>query len=89
MLCDHALVETDATFILDSVESRGYSMHSCVHSWTKHVVNERWDGSLARLALHCVGRHVPMSDKPQYWVMQRRLVRHANRGRGFLSSGPG
>jgi tetratricopeptide (TPR) repeat protein len=88
VLCDHALVEADATFRIDSTESRGYSMHSCVHSWTKHVVNEGWDSSMARLALHCVGRHVPMLDRPQYWVMQRRLVRHANRCRGFLSTAP-
>jgi hypothetical protein len=58
VLCDHALVEVDAAFDGDSKESRGYGMHSCVHAWTMHVVNEKWDNVLARLALKCVGLHV-------------------------------
>lgn len=40
VLCNYALVEVDATPIEDNVESRGYSMHSCVHSWTIHAVND-------------------------------------------------
>ncbi|KAF1952737.1 TPR-like protein [Byssothecium circinans] len=87
VLCDHALVEADSTFENNSVESRGYSMHSCVHSWTVHVVNDRWDDRMARLALRCVGLHVPARDWPQYWVIEQRLIRHANRCCGFISSG--
>jgi hypothetical protein len=62
VLCDHALVEADATSKDDSIESQGYSMHSCVHAWTKHVVNERWNNRMARLALRCVGLHVPSTN---------------------------
>jgi hypothetical protein len=39
-------------------------MHSCVHLWTKHVVNEEWDSNMARLVVNCVGLHVPDSDRP-------------------------
>lgn len=87
VLCDHALVEADATSKDDSVESQGYSMHSCVHAWTKHVVNERWDDALAGLALRCVGLHVPDNSRPKYWVIQQRLLGHANRCQEFISVG--
>jgi hypothetical protein len=32
VLREHALVEVDTTLREGSAESRGYSMHSCVHS---------------------------------------------------------
>jgi tetratricopeptide (TPR) repeat protein len=84
VLCDHALIETDTTLQDDRVESVGYSMHSCVHSWTKHVVNEGWDSNMARLVVSCVGLHVPRSDRPQYWVVQQRLIGHANRCQEYV-----
>jgi tetratricopeptide (TPR) repeat protein len=87
VLCDHALVEADATLREGGKESRGYGMHSCVHAWTKHVVNERWDDALAGLALRCVGLHVPDDSRPEYWVIQRRLLGHANRCQEFISVG--
>ncbi|CAN9148983.1 unnamed protein product [Alternaria alternata] len=79
VLCDHALVEADATLREGGKESRGYGMHSCVHAWTKHVVNEGCDNALAGLALRCVGLHVPDNSRPEYWVIQQRLLGHANR----------
>ncbi|PZC88543.1 hypothetical protein A1F95_10868, partial [Pyrenophora tritici-repentis] len=78
VLCDHALVEADTTLGEGGKESRGYGMHSCGHAWTKHVVNGGWDDGMARLALRCVGLHVPSTDALQYWVTQQRLLRHAN-----------
>jgi tetratricopeptide (TPR) repeat protein len=86
VLCDHALVEAEAEAVSrkDTKESRGYGMHSCVHAWTMHVVNERWDDGLARLALTSVGRHVPSTTAPQYWVTQQRLLRHANRSQSHI-----
>ena len=87
VLCDHALVEADATLREGGKESRGYGMHSCVHAWTKHVVNERWDDALAGLALRCVGLHVPDNSRPEYWVIQRRLLGHANRCQEVISVG--
>ena len=71
VLCDHALIEAEVMFGGgSSKESRGYGMHSCVHAWTMHVVNEEWDDGMARLVLTCVGLHVPSRDVLQYWVTQ-------------------
>ncbi|KAI9874601.1 MAG: hypothetical protein M1830_009576 [Pleopsidium flavum] len=72
VLCDHALVEFQDT-------SSGYGMHSCVHAWTRHVLNKEPDFSMARLALRCVAFTVPATTAADYWVLQRRLIPHANR----------
>jgi roadblock/LC7 domain-containing protein len=61
------------------VESKGYSMHGCVHAWTIHVLNQEWDYGLARLALKFVASHVPKSKEDKWWVTQRRLLQHASR----------
>jgi tetratricopeptide (TPR) repeat protein len=84
VLCDHAIIQADTTLQHDCVESLGYSMHGCVHSWTKHVVNEEWDSNMARLVVNCVGLHVPDRNVPQYWVVEQRLVGHANRCQQYL-----
>jgi tetratricopeptide (TPR) repeat protein len=86
VLCEHALIEADVTFQDDSEESLGYSMHSCVHSWANHVVNEDWDVNIAKLVLNCVGLHVPDHRRPRYWIVEQRLVGHANRCREFMST---
>jgi hypothetical protein len=62
-------------------------MHSCVHSWTKHALNEKWDNNMVRLALSCVGLHVPNSNRHQHWVVEQRLVGHASRCQGYLGRG--
>lgn len=87
VLCDHGLVDADTSFRGDSIESPGYSMHSCVHSWTTHVINERWDVTMATLALTCVGRHVPRSSKQRYWVLEQRLMGHINHCSEYITSG--
>ncbi|OCL02321.1 tetratricopeptide repeat domain-containing protein, partial [Glonium stellatum] len=79
VLCDHALAEADVASGIDSMESRGYSMHSCVHSWTVHVLNDGWDHRMARLALNCIGSHVPDRERAKYWIIEQRLLRHAKR----------
>jgi hypothetical protein len=79
VLCDHALVEADATLLGKRVESQGYSMHACVHSWTVHVVNQDWDAKMGGLALQCVGRHMPDRNQLDLLVTERRLMRHAAR----------
>jgi len=58
VLSDHGLVEPDNSS-QEVIESRGYSIHSCVHSWTIHVLNQEWDEDLAKLATTLVGSHVP------------------------------
>ncbi|MCJ1271049.1 hypothetical protein MMC22_010948 [Lobaria immixta] len=71
LLCDHALIESVK-------DLNGYSMHSCVHAWTRHVLDAEKDISMARLALTCVGSAVPVKDG-EYWALGRRLLPHAHR----------
>jgi hypothetical protein len=54
-------------------------MHSSVHSWTVHVLNEEWDADMAALALECVSRHLPGHNQHNSAVMEWRLMRHAGR----------
>ena len=47
-------------------DTESYSIHPVVHDWCV-------------LALTVVGFAVPESTEPEYWVMQQRLLPHANR----------
>ena len=78
VLSDHGLVEVD-TSSQECVESRGYSIHGCVHSWIIHVLNQEWDYDLARLALKLIGSHIPEQEAVKWWLTQRRLLQHAAR----------
>jgi tetratricopeptide (TPR) repeat protein len=73
VLSDHGLQE--------QVESRGYSVHGCVHLWIINVLNQEWDSDLAKLALKFVGSHVPApgNESTKWWLTQRRLLQHAAR----------
>src|SRR5579871_561231 len=86
VLCNHGLIDVDKSFE-GSGESQGYGMHSCVHSWTVHVVNQEWDSKMAEIALECVGRHVPEDNAQHSWLTQRRLLRHLSRCWGFIIDG--
>ncbi|CAG8395624.1 unnamed protein product [Penicillium salamii] len=79
ILCSHGLVEADPTTTLQRVESGGYSVHGCVHSWMMHVLNQGLDKSMAWTAVRCVARRVPSPDKHEFWLIQRRLIAHADR----------
>jgi tetratricopeptide (TPR) repeat protein len=63
----------------ERVESGGYSIHGCVHSWVVNVLNQEWDSNLAKLALKFVGLHIPGRESVQWWLTQRRLLQHAAR----------
>jgi tetratricopeptide (TPR) repeat protein len=78
VLSDHGLVEVDMSS-QEQIESRGYSIHGCVHSWTIYVLNQEWDSDLAKLALKFVGSHVPGKESTKPWLTQRRLLQHAAR----------
>ncbi|KAK0622435.1 hypothetical protein B0T14DRAFT_563886 [Immersiella caudata] len=80
ILCDYSLLEADiSTNDNGQVESPGYSMHACVHSWTRHVLNREFDHTLAWIPIHCVALHMPSFDSPRYWELNQRLIRHAGR----------
>ncbi|KAN0075779.1 HET domain containing protein [Elaphomyces granulatus] len=78
VLSDHGLVEVDMSS-QERIESRGYSIHGCVHSWTVYVLNQKWDYDLAKLALKFVGSHIPMKESAKWSLTQRRLLQHAAR----------
>ena len=68
VLSDHGLVEVDKSS-LELLESRGYSIHGCIHSWSIHVLNQEWDFSLAGVALKSVALHVPDEQANQPWLI--------------------
>jgi tetratricopeptide (TPR) repeat protein len=78
VLSGHGLVEV-ATFSDEWIESKGYSIYGCVHSWIVYTLNQEWDFDLARLAVKFVGAHVPGEGNMRPWLIQRRLLQHAAR----------
>ena len=80
LLCEYGLVDRDLFL-------RGYSVHSCVHSWTVFVLNKEWDESLARVALTCVASEIPSTNMDNWWLLQRRLLQHATRQQHFILDG--
>lgn len=75
-LSDYGLVEPSA-LALGTTRSRGFSIHSCLHSWTVHILNKEEDGRLAKVALECVASCVPSKEDDQFWLLERRLLPHA------------
>lgn len=76
VLSEHGLVEL-APRAREQPESAGYSLHSSVHSWVIHILNQEWDIRLARHALKLIVSHVPNEIQPKWWATQWRLLRHA------------
>jgi tetratricopeptide (TPR) repeat protein len=85
VLSNHGLVEVITTSE-EWPESKGYSIHGCVHSWTIHTLNQDWDFDLARLAVKFVGAHVPKKKDIKPWLMQRRLLQHAAKCSHMIST---
>ncbi|CCD42655.1 similar to kinesin light chain 1 [Botrytis cinerea T4] len=83
LLCTFGLVDPNRS-LQQQIGSRGYSVHSCVHSWIVFVLNKEWDKSLARLAFTCVASKVPSTDGKYWWITQRRLLQHAIRQNSFI-----
>ncbi|RYO93500.1 hypothetical protein DL764_007993 [Monosporascus ibericus] len=87
VLCDHGLVEADPPTKECGAESLGYSIHGCVHSWIINVLTEGTDEEMVRLSIKCVGFHVPAQDETGYWIVQGRLLLHADRCAEMINSG--
>jgi tetratricopeptide (TPR) repeat protein len=84
LLCSFGLVNADRS-LQQQFGFGGYSVHSCVHSWTVFVLNNKWDKGLARLALTCVASEVPSTDEKDWWLLQRRLLQHVTRQDLFIA----
>ena len=80
MLCSHGLAEAHSITTQNGAESNGYSVHACVHLWMVHVLNGPNERSLTMLAMECTSLHVPGQEIPEYWLVQRRLLLHVDRG---------
>jgi hypothetical protein len=78
VLSNHGLIEVNKSS-LELLESQGYSIYSCIHSWTVHVLNQEWDYDLARVAVKSVALHVLRAQAIRPWLTQRRLLQHAVR----------
>jgi tetratricopeptide (TPR) repeat protein len=93
VLCDHGLVEADysrneheKSGSQHQIESRGYNMHGCVHSWVRAVLNQERHKYLGDLALKLVASHVPDWSTIRRWQIGRRLLHHAARCADFVSN---
>ncbi|KAJ5991482.1 hypothetical protein N7522_011689 [Penicillium canescens] len=78
LLCSHGLVEADQS-TPEPVDSGGYNVHRCVHSWMMYVLNEVVDRDMALTAIKCVVARVPNDSEHEFWLVQRRLIAHADR----------
>ncbi|KAK1780029.1 hypothetical protein QBC45DRAFT_477241 [Copromyces sp. CBS 386.78] len=89
-LCDIACNEVKflnmATLLLrysmievrESAQS-SYSMHPVVHRWISHIQDDAGKRVFLRLAVMLIGFSVPHDTTKNYWVLQRRLLPHAER----------
>ncbi|KAK4031668.1 hypothetical protein C8A01DRAFT_51327 [Parachaetomium inaequale] len=57
----------------------GYMMHPVVHRWASHIQDGAAKREVLRVAVMVVGSSVPSSTSKDYWVVQRRLLPHAER----------
>ncbi|CAD6445958.1 41b63c63-b057-49e5-92f2-0b6c0abeaaab [Sclerotinia trifoliorum] len=78
ILTEYGLVDINRSS-LETIESKGYSIHKCVHLWIVNVLNRKWDFDLAEIAIKFVGLHVPREQAIGSWLTQRRLLQHAAR----------
>ena len=56
-----------------------YIMHPVVHRWTSHIQDAPERREFLQLAVMVVGFSVPSSTSKDYWMLQRRLLPHAER----------
>ncbi|ENH98684.1 hypothetical protein COCC4DRAFT_54853 [Bipolaris maydis ATCC 48331] len=70
LLCNYSLVE--------QVQDVGsYTVHPVVHKWAHHSQGRHFATELSRLAVVAVGQTVPESETQDSFVLQRRLLPHA------------
>ena len=56
-----------------------YTMHPVVHRWTAHIQNDDEKREVMQLAMVMVGLLVPSSTEKDSWMLQQRLLPHAER----------
>lgn len=83
LLCEYGLAQPEPS-LGQQHGSTGYGMHSCMHSWTRSVLNNEWDDGLARLALTCVASEIPKDYADNWWLLEQRLLQHVARLKKFI-----
>ncbi|KAH6975787.1 hypothetical protein EDB80DRAFT_900003 [Ilyonectria destructans] len=61
-----------------------YSMHPVVHRWASFLDGDEQKHESARLAIMVVGSSVPRRESREYWVLQQKLLPHAERCAGWM-----
>ncbi|CAD0032314.1 unnamed protein product, partial [Aureobasidium pullulans] len=81
LLIKYSLVES-------KMETRSYTMHSVLHSWCLHVAqHDSEKGDFRRLASCIVGQADPPVEMVGFWILQRRLLPHAQTIMRFVEDG--
>ncbi|WPJ65110.1 hypothetical protein SMAC4_13869 [Sordaria macrospora] len=73
LLLRYSMIETRES------EQSSYSMHPVVHEWISHIQDDDGKRVFLRLAVMLIGFSVPHRTTKNYWVLQRRLLPHAER----------
>ncbi|KAK3297151.1 uncharacterized protein B0H64DRAFT_416349 [Chaetomium fimeti] len=71
VLCGHGLVEVHSITAQTGSGLGGYSVHA-------------YEQDLAKLAMECTSLCLPEPEIPEYWLIERRLLLHADRCRQLL-----
>ncbi|KAH7625168.1 Pfs, NB-ARC and TPR domain protein [Sordaria sp. MPI-SDFR-AT-0083] len=71
LLLRYSMIETRES------EQSSYSMHPVVHEWISHIQDDDGKRVFLRLAVMLIGFSVPHRTTKNYWVLQRRLLPHA------------
>ncbi|KAK5214762.1 hypothetical protein LTR47_011818, partial [Exophiala xenobiotica] len=65
--------------LADKLENlAGYVVHPVVHLWARHVQSEEQRVGFARFAVTMIGYAVPSDSEPDFWIAQKRMLRHAD-----------
>ena len=75
----------DYSIINLNEDASGYSMHPVVQQWAWQMQEASSRAELAALATLVVGSAVPHHSQKDFWVMQRRLLPHADRCARMMS----
>ncbi|KAK0741192.1 hypothetical protein B0T18DRAFT_419659 [Schizothecium vesticola] len=73
LLIQYSMIETG-----ESVQG-SFSMHPVVHRWASHIQDEAGKMEFLRLAVMVIGSSLPLHTSKDYWVLERRLLPHAER----------
>ncbi|GIC85854.1 uncharacterized protein Aud_001694 [Aspergillus udagawae] len=67
--------------LIETKEDGSYSMHPVVQDWCRHILSETGEETkltMKAIALASVGYTVPLRSERQYWLLQQRLLLHAD-----------